>query len=51
MAWGHDSRHSAKSEAMQDCRSEVGGNCGEALRLRYACGALAIGDNNSYGTG
>ncbi len=51
MAWSYDSRSSARKRAISECRSRNGTGCGEISWFRDACGALAIGDNNGYGSG
>ena len=51
MAWSYDSPSSARSRAMQECRSRGGRSCGEIGWFRNACGSLAIGDRNGYGVG
>ncbi len=51
IAWSYDSRSAAMNRAINECRSRGGRNCGEVAWFRNACGALAIGDNNGYGTG
>ena len=51
MAWSYDSRSAARDRAVGECRSRGGSYCGEIAWFRDACGALAIGDNNGYGSG
>ena len=51
ISWNHATRDSARSRAVQECRSKGGGNCGEVLAFWNTCGALAVGGGNGYGTG
>ena len=51
MAWSFDSRSAARDRAIGECRGRGGRNCSEIVWFRDACGALAIGDNNGYGSG
>ena len=51
MAWSYGSHSSATSEAVNECRRRGGSNCFEIGWFHDACGALAIGDNNGYGSG
>jgi hypothetical protein len=46
-SFGYDTRGGAEREALQGC----GGGCTVVLRFSNACGALAVGANNGYGTG
>ena len=51
IAWSFDSSAGAQSEALGQCRAHGGTRCAEVGWFREACGALAIGDDNGYGTG
>ena len=51
IAWSFDSRAGALAEATDQCREYGGTGCEEAGWFENACGALAIGDGNGYGTG
>ena len=51
IAWSFDSSAGAQSEALGQCREYGGTRCAEAGWFREACGALAIGSGNGYGTG
>ena len=51
IAWSFDSSAGAQSEALGQCREYGGTRCAEAGWFQEACGALAIGDGNGYGTG
>ena len=51
IAWSYDSSAGALSEALGQCREYGGTQCAEAGWFREACGALAIGSGNGYGTG
>ena len=51
MAWNHNSEVSAMREASVECRNAGGSSCREVGTFTNACGALAIGDDNGYGTG
>ena len=51
IAWSFDSSAGAQAEALGQCREYGGTRCAEAGWFREACGALAIGDGNGYGTG
>ena len=51
IAWSFDSSAGAQSEALGQCREYGGTRCAEAGWFQEACGALAIGDDNGYGTG
>ena len=51
MSWSYDSRASAQNRAIVECRGRGGTSCGEIAWFRNACGALAIGDRNGYGSG
>lgn len=46
-SYGYDTRGGAENEALQGC----GGGCTVVLWFNNACGALAVGANNGYGTG
>jgi serine/threonine-protein kinase len=49
-AFDYPTRGVAESMALQDCR-KYADDCTVPLWFRDACGALAVGDNNGYGTG
>ena len=51
IAWSFDSAAGAQSEALGQCREYGGRQCAQAGWFREACGALAIGSVNGYGTG
>ena len=51
IAWSYDSSVGAESEAIGQCREYGGTRCAEAGWFQEACGALAIGSGNGYGTG
>ena len=51
IAWSFDSRAGALVEATDQCREYGGTGCEEAGWFENACGALAVGDGNGYGTG
>ena len=51
IAWSFDSPAGALAEATDQCREYGGTGCEEAGWFENACGALAIGDGNGYGTG
>ena len=51
IAWSFDNRASALAEARDQCREYGGSYCAEVGWFQEACGALAIGDGNGYGTG
>ena len=51
IAWSFDSAAGAQSEALGQCREYGGTQCAQAGWFREACGALAIGSVNGYGTG
>ena len=51
IAWSFDSSAGAEVEALGQCREYGGTRCAEAGWFQEACGALAIGDGNGYGTG
>ena len=51
IAWSFDSPAGAVAEATDQCREYGGTGCEEAGWFENACGALAIGDGNGYGTG
>ena len=51
IAWSFDSAAGAHAEALGQCREYGGTRCAEVGWFREACGALAIGDGNGYGTG
>ncbi len=47
-AYDYDSRASAESQALAKCGTD---SCSVVLWFMNACGALATGDGNAYGTG
>jgi len=52
IAWNALGREAARRSAVEECgRRGGGGGCSEAGWFRNACGAIAIGDANGYGTG
>ena len=51
IAWSFDDAAGARNTALGQCRAHGGTGCTEVGWFREACGALAIGDNNGYGTG
>ena len=51
IAWSFDSHAGALAEATDQCHEYGGTGCEEAGWFENACGALAIGDGNGYGTG
>ena len=51
IAWSYNSWDSARNRAKQECRGTGSRSCTEVGWFRNACGALAIGDENGYGTG
>ena len=51
IAWSFDSSTGAEAEALGQCRAHDGKRCSQAGWFQEACGALAIGDDNGYGTG
>ena len=51
IAWSFDSHAGALAEATGQCREYGGTGCEEAGWFENACGALAVGDGNGYGTG
>ena len=52
IAWNAQSPEAARRGAREECAQHGGGSgCREVGGFRNACGALAIGDNNGYGTG
>ena len=51
IAWSFDSSAGAQVEALGQCRAHGGTRCAEVGWFREACGALALGDDNGYGTG
>ena len=51
IAWSFDGSAGAQAEALGQCREYGGTRCAEAGWFQEACGALAIGDGNGYGTG
>lgn len=50
MAWSYDSRSKARNRAIRECQSRGGTSCREVNWFRNACGAIAIGGNNGFGT-
>ena len=51
IAWSFDSSAGARAEALGQCREYGGTQCTEAGWFQEACGALAVGGGNGYGTG
>lgn len=52
IAWNAQSGEAAGRGAREECERHGGGSgCREVGGFRNACGALAIGDNNGFGTG
>ena len=51
IAWSFDSAGSAAREAINQCSASGGTLCSQVGWFQEACGALAIGDGNGYGTG
>ena len=51
IAWSFDSPAGALAEATDQCREYGGTGCEEAGWFENACGALAVGGGNGYGTG
>ena len=51
MAWNYGSGMAATRDAYGECQGAGGNSCREVGEFTNACGALAIGDNNGYGTG
>ena len=52
IAWNEQTTDGARQSALQECERQGGGSgCRQAGWFRNACGALAIGDHNGYGTG
>ena len=52
IAWNAQGREAARRSAVEECGRRGGGaGCSEAGWFRNACGAIAIGDRNGYGTG
>ncbi len=51
IAWSFDSSAGARAEALGQCRAHDGTRCSQVGWFQEACGALAIGDDNGYGTG
>ena len=52
IAWNAESPEAARRGAREECARHGGGSgCREVGGFRNACGALAIGDNNGFGTG
>ena len=49
VGWSYDYR--SRSEAEERALEECGGDCEVVLWIMNACGALATGDDNGYGTG
>ena len=46
-SYNYNSRGGAESRALNEC----GRSCSVAVWFRNACGALAVGENNAYGSG
>ena len=51
MAWSWDNRSAATAVALEQCRVEGGVDCTEVGWFSNACGALAIGSGNGFGSG
>ena len=52
IAWNEQTADGARQSALKECERQGGGSgCRQAGWFRNACGALAIGDHNGYGTG
>ena len=52
IAWNAQGSEAARRSAIEECERQGGGSgCREAGWFRNACGAIAIGDHNGYGTG
>ena len=52
MAWNRQHHATARESALNECRWAGGGDaCREVGWFQNACGAIAIGDGNGYGTG
>ena len=51
MAWSFGTAADAAEEAIELCRAYGGGGCQAVGGFKEACGALAIGSGNGYGTG
>ena len=52
IAWNAQGREAARRSAIEECGRQGGGSgCHEAGWFRNGCGAIAIGDQNGYGTG
>lgn len=51
MAWSYSSLSEATRQARGECRRRGGSRCSQVGWFRNACGSLAIGDRNGYGTG
>lgn len=51
IAWSFNSHSAARDRAIRECQSRRGTSCYEVGWFRDACGALAIGGNNGYGSG
>ena len=51
IAWSVDGEAAAGGAAIEECRSQGGGNCSQVGWFRNACGALAVGGGNGVGVG
>ena len=51
IAWNYGSRDKARRDALGGCRALGGESCREVGWFRNACGAIAIGDGDGFGTG
>ncbi len=51
IAWSFETSLGANAEALAQCRAHDGTACEEVGWFQEACGALAVGDENGYGTG
>ena len=51
IAWSYDSETEATASALEECRGQGGDNCKRVGWFRNACGALAVGGSNGFGTG
>jgi Domain of unknown function (DUF4189) len=49
--WGYSFDFASRGGAERDALNRCGDGCQIVLWFRNACGALASGDDNSYGTG
>ena len=51
ITWSWDGRIDAIAAALAECREQGGSNCTEVGWFSNACGALAIGSGNGFGSG